>query len=182
MDNNNLLRIEALLEQDFSWLIVDAATCAEAVWFAKGTGTKVTSLFELEDLALADSGPWLIDIRDRPDIVRVAIDKDRYGHGCLWLNSELEERKLCRALIDRLYAELPYGEITRFRWYDPRVLQPWLLSCQPTRVAEFLAPFKRLCHASLNPFYFSTQLIDWQTDENGLYHQAVIALEEPSDD
>ena len=73
---------------------------------------------------------------------------------------------LIQLLRARLYAGLPSGDITRFRWYDPRVLYPYLTDSASERRHAFMAPITRLIHADLNPFYSADHWNVWQQDDN----------------
>ena len=97
----------------------------------------------------------------------VCLQKDPLGHASLWIASSLGQKQLADALRARVYARLPGGETTRFRWHDPRVLSPYLEDLPPLRRDEFLAPFDVLIHADLNPYQHPYQYQFWQRDKVG---------------
>jgi|SRR5690554_1452670 len=164
---SNARRQHALVHKGVQWLILDAAACPEPLWFARGAGLNSLSLFRQQDEDLADSGPWLIAIDKESGVIDVCLRKDPLGHGSLWITSSLNQKALADELRGRLYARLPSGETTRFRWYDPRVLSPYLEDSPPLRRDEFLAPFDALIHADLNPYQHPYQYQLWQRNEAG---------------
>lgn len=157
----------ALLNAGVQWLILDAASCTEPLWYARGAGASLQSLFKPQDEELADSGPWLIRVDSRPDLLDTCLKKDLLGHASLWCTSSLGQQELAKQLRDRVYAKLPNGEITRFRWYDPRVLFPYLEDCTQQRRNDFLAPFEQVIHADLNPYNHPHQCQLWRQAGTG---------------
>ncbi|MBN7770377.1 DUF4123 domain-containing protein [Marinobacter daepoensis] len=164
---SNAKRQHALINQSVQWLILDAAACPEPLWFARGAGLDTLSLFRQQDEELADSGPWLIAVEGEPGAIDVCLQKDPLGHASLWIASSLGQKPLADVLRSRVYARLPGGETTRFRWYDPRVLSPYVEDLPPLRRDEFLAPFDLLIHADLNPYQHPYQYQFWQRNEAG---------------
>ena len=164
---SNAKRRHALILQGVQWFILDAAACPEPLWFARGAGLDTLSLFRQQDEELADSGPWLIAVDGEPGAIDVCLQKDPLGHASLWIASSLGQKQLADALRARVYARLPGGETTRFRWHDPRVLSPYLEDLPPLRRDEFLAPFDVLIHADLNPYQHPYQYQFWQRDKVG---------------
>lgn len=164
---NNEQRRVTLLDVGVQWLILDAASCAEPLWYARGAGAPLQSLFKQQDEDLADSGPWLIRVDGYPDVVDTCLQKDPLGHASLWCASSLDEKALVNQLRSRVYAELPGGETTRFRWYDPRVLFPYLEDCTQQRRDDFMAPFKLLVHTDLNPYNHPHQCQLWRQADTG---------------
>ncbi|WP_187298789.1 DUF4123 domain-containing protein [Marinobacter sp. F3R11] len=164
---NNEQRRTTLLGAGAQWLVLDAASCAEPLWYARGMGAPLQSLFRQQDEDLADSGPWLIRADSYPDLVDTCLKKDPLGHASLWCASPLDQKTLVNQLRGRVYAALPSGETTRFRWYDPRVLFPYLEDCTQQRRNDFLAPFDLLVHADLNPYNHPHQLQIWQQSGKG---------------
>lgn len=164
---NNEQRRVALLDVGIQWLILDAASCAEPLWYARGAGAPLQSLFKQQDEELVDSGPWLIRVDGYPDVVDTCLQKDPLGRASLWCASSLDQKALVNQLRARVYAELPGGEITRFRWYDPRVLFPYLEDCTPQRRDDFMAPFELLVHTDLNPYNHPHQCQLWQQADTG---------------
>ena len=164
---NNEQRQVTLLGVGIQWLILDAASCAEPLWYARGAGAPLQSLFRQQDEELADSGPWLIRVDGHPDLVDNCLQKDPLGHASLWCASSLGQKALVNQLRSRVYAELPGGETTRFRWYDPRVLFPYLEDCTQQRRDDFMAPFKLLVHTDLNPYNHPHQCQLWRQADTG---------------
>ncbi|MGO1692166.1 MAG: DUF4123 domain-containing protein [Marinobacter sp.] len=164
---NNEQRRVTLLDVGVQWLILDAASCAEPLWYARGAGAPLQSLFKQQDEELADSGPWLIRVDGYPDVVDTCLQKDPLGHASLWCASSLGQKALVNQLRARVYAELPSGETTRFRWYDPRVLFPYLEDCTQQRRDDFMAPFELLVHTDLNPYNHPHQCQLWQQADTG---------------
>ena len=164
---SNQQRREALLDTGIQWLILDAASCPEPMWYARGAGAPIQSLFRQQDDELAESGPWLIGIDGSPDLIDVCLKKDPLGHAGLWCTSLLDQKELVNQLRFRVYAKLPGGETTRFRWYDPRVLFPYLEDCTQQRRDDFMAPFELLVHADLNPYNHPLQYQLWQRPGEG---------------
>lgn len=164
---NNEQRRVTLLDVGVQWLILDAASCAEPLWYARGAGAPLQSLFKQQDEDLADSGPWLIRVDGHPDVVDTCLQKDPLGHASLWCASSLGQKALVNQLRARVYAELPGGETTRFRWYDPRVLFPYLEDCTQQRRDDFMAPFELLVHTDLNPYNHPHQCQLWQQADTG---------------
>lgn len=159
-------RQHTLLGSGIRWLILDAAACAEPLWYARGAGITTRSLFRASDEELMDNGPWLIALDNQPDLFRICLEKDPLGHACLWADSDLEPGALAKALQSRVYAQMPEGETTRFRWYDPRVLHPYLEDCEPQRRDQFLAPFSQLLYADLNPYFHEQQCLGWRQPDD----------------
>jgi len=164
---NNEQRRVTLLDVGVQWLILDAASCAEPLWYARGAGAPLQSLFRQQDEELADSGPWLIRVDGHPDLVDNCLQKDPLGHASLWCASSLCQKALVNQLRSRVYAELPGGETARFRWYDPRVLFPYLEDCTQQRRDDFMAPFRLLVHTDLNPYNHPHQCQLWQQADTG---------------
>ncbi|MBQ0831770.1 DUF4123 domain-containing protein [Marinobacter sp.] len=164
---NTEQRRVTLMGGGIQWLILDAASCAEPLWYARGAGAPLQSLFRQQDEDLVDSGPWLIRVDGHPDVMDTCLQKDPLGHASLWCASALDQKELVSQLRARVYAELPRGETTRFRWYDPRVLFPYLEDSTQPRRDDFVAPFERLVHADLNPFNHRHQYQSWQRPEAG---------------
>ena len=160
------LKIDYLMDQNLQWVVLDAALCPEPVWFAKGAELPAHSLFSQPDASLADNGPWLVDMTDNRALIELCLKKDPLGHGTLWLGSDMPTDTLIQLLRARLYAGLPSGDITRFRWYDPRVLYPYLTDSASERRHAFMTPITRLIHADLNPFYSADHWNVWQQDDN----------------
>lgn len=164
---SNEQRQATLLQQGVQWLILDAAACPEPLWYARGAGVVIHSLFRQQDDELADSGPWLIRVAGEPGVMDVCLQKDPLGHGSLWIASSLGQKELVDELRARVYVRLPDGEITRFRWYDPRVLCPYLEDLSFQRRDAFMAPFELLIHAELNPYHHPYRYRLWQRGEAG---------------
>ncbi len=159
-------RFTTLMTLSPQWLIIDAAACAEPVWFAQGGGCNTWSLFSSKEHALADTGPWLIEVTNNEDLIALCLKKDVFGHACLWFNSTLPVKRIVQLLQQRLYATTPDGEQTRFRFYDPRVLHFYLHDMQVERRLDFLAPFSALFYAELNPYQFASHWLGWRINEN----------------
>lgn len=159
-------KADYLMAQNLQWVVLDGAQCSEPVWFAHGAELPAYSLFSQQDASLADNGPWLVDMTNNRAFVDLCLKKDPLGQGTLWLGSDMPVDRLVQLLRTRLYAELPGGEATRFRWYDPRVLFPYLLDSSPERRQQFLAPLTQLIHADLNPFYSADHWQVWCRDDN----------------
>lgn len=159
---SNEQRRNTLLEAGIHWLILDAASCAEPLWYARGAGAPLATLFRQQDEELADSGPWLIRVEGFPEIMETCLKADPHGHASLWCTSAFDQKTLVNQLRARVYARLPSGDTTRFRWYDPRVLFPYLNDCTQQRRDEFLIPFNMLLHADLNPYNHPYQYQLWE--------------------
>lgn len=174
----NKQKESAIISSQVNWLILDAAACPEPLWFAKGTGTQLISLFNSQDVALQDYGAWLINVIDYPDIVRLTLNKDTAGCAALWCSSLLDAEELAQQLRFRLYATLPDGITTRFRWYDPRVLDSWLASLSLDRRIAFLEPINEILYTPPNPFYSSSYLTCWHPLIDGSYSCRMVNLAE----
>ncbi len=165
---------DSLIAHQQFFSIIDSALLPEPLWYAKGAGLPLKSLFLNKDKPLEDKGPWLINLQDAPDMMDLLLKQDVHGHGTLWCSSPLDIQSLSDQLTKRVYAKKPDGTITRFRFYDPRVLHHYLLSESDEKVGQFLQPFSRLTYASLNPFRFEHYWNEWLVQE-----QETVYLESP---
>lgn len=171
-------RLNALIELAPKWLILDGAGCPEVLWFARGAGLACRTLFNHNDAPLAEQGPWLIELAQNADVMALTLAKDPYGHSALWCGHIGGATKLQHALTHRLYAQKPDGSITRFRFYDTRVLHHYLMDEEPELVQQFLAPFTALWYAPLSPFQLNRAWHGWIPQDDGRVCHQLIPIEE----
>jgi hypothetical protein len=125
------------------YAVVDAARDLELAGQARRRGYDLTSLFLGDQAAqLADLAPYFFQV----------------PHGAAFLAGEWRAAlgKSAGILIDspaspaEVFAHLRYAFIVKdeaeqpyfFRYYDPRVLRPYLPSCTPEQLAEFFGPVR----------------------------------------
>jgi len=75
------------------------------------------------DAALADAGPWLIDVDGTSETLRDALlHQAASSNGISWLISAYDITSLGREMQQRLDARLPNGNIVLLRFYDARAM------------------------------------------------------------
>lgn len=75
------------------------------------------------DEALADAGPWLIDVETANLKLLTRIEQLEYiAHAVTWIISPLDTEALAARLRLRLDVQLPDGRTAMLRFWDPRVL------------------------------------------------------------
>ncbi len=170
-------KCQSIIDHKLPWLLLDSALIPEPLWFAKGAGLNCLSLFSAQDKPLEDKGPWLIYIEEQSDFIELVLKQNETGHGSVWFSSPLEQEALVKALRMRLYVEKPDGQITRFRYYDPRVLHHYLHAESLPRLQEFMTPFHCLVYAELNPFRFESNWNIWQCKTGQWQHTSALLTE-----
>jgi len=82
------------------------------------------SLFaDTDDAALADGGPWLLDIENAPaPLVANLTELEQRAPAVSWLISTVTLKGLVQLMRLRLDALLPDGRKALLRFWDPRVL------------------------------------------------------------
>ncbi|OWY28897.1 DUF4123 domain-containing protein [Herbaspirillum robiniae] len=75
------------------------------------------------DSALADAGPWLIDLQTAGAALITQIERlELAAHAVTWLIAPLDIEALAAMLRQRLDVQLPDGRTAMLRFWDPRVL------------------------------------------------------------
>ena len=78
---------------------------------------------------MAEVAPYLIRLEDKHPFSEWLIKHAWSRHWGVFFDSPLDEKKLRRKFRDLLNAALPDGRTVTFRFYDPRILNTYLPSC-----------------------------------------------------
>lgn len=103
------------------------------------------------DPSLAVAAPWVVPLdRDSPFTRRLI----ELGWGRSWgvfLTSRLPLEDMRRHLRRFLVVGTENGRQLFFRWFDPRVLRPYLPSCEPRELAFVFGPIVRWIYEADTP-------------------------------
>lgn len=122
---------------------------------------------------LAAAAPYLVSLPESGSRAFAAELVD-LGWGRAWgifLKSKVPLHLLQRQLRRFLQVRLDSGPVAVFRWYDPRVLRPYLPTCNKEELGQLFESVVCYVVEDEDP----TRLIDYRTDGVTL-HQKVVAL------
>jgi hypothetical protein len=121
--------------------IVDAARSVELAYEAKlQFGKEITSLF-LPPLQarLWNVAPYIVPIDERSDYVARWAERWASNVG-MFVVSGADENGLCEHLRRIFVVEDEQKQEFFFRYYDPRVLRPFLPTCSAAQLEQFFGP------------------------------------------
>jgi hypothetical protein len=90
------------------------------------------------DPDLAEASPHLAQIEQNAPLLNLLVSPEGRagGFGCV-LHADMTLGTLWRTLRKKLIARMPDGEVVMFRFFDPRVLPPYLDSLPPEECAPW---------------------------------------------
>jgi hypothetical protein len=101
--------------------------------------------------AVAASAPYLLRLVPGHDYTERVMTQGWRGSWGILIASAAPVAQLRRHLRRFLRATLPGGAIVAFRYYDPRVLGPYLPSCTPREMACFFGPLQAIAFEAEEP-------------------------------
>lgn len=134
------------------WALLDAASAPQALVLMDAVGAGAECLFSIEaEAALSEFAPYLVPLKDRPELVRLLLDNCHGKGAVVWLDSDASATTLARHFRRFLMAAQPGGGWMFFRFYDPRVLRVWWPACTEAERAAFCGPARALWMEDENP-------------------------------
>jgi len=130
--------------------LIDAARTPELPGEAVTAGMKIRSLYAGEmGQALSDVAPYLVALPLQSSFFEGLAENWPEYHFVLFQSQAsfdaqyLHQRKFLLVKDER-------GKLLRFRYYDARVMRPFLPACTPAELAEFFGPIARFYLMSAN--------------------------------
>lgn len=123
--------------------LLDAARAPELPGEAVSAGLKIRSLYAGEmGAALSDVAPYLVELPLKSDFFeKLAGNWPEYQF--VLFQSQAAFDALHRHLRTFLLVKDERGKLLRFRYYDARVLRPFLPACTPAELTAFFGPIAR---------------------------------------
>ena len=94
--------------------------------------------------ALSDVAPFLVRLEPESDLARWVADEGAGDHWGIFFTSEADLDTLTTHLAGFLVVTDEEGSELYFRFFDPRVLLPFLASCTPDEQRVFMGPMEAL--------------------------------------
>jgi hypothetical protein len=137
---NTILRTSELLAastQGKLYAVLDA--CDSLVTYDKAREASALCLYSgnLDEESLREA-PYLV--RATPDLCRWIIDTVVADYWGILLVSNVAIHDIRKHLRKLLTVEGPDGDMLVFRYYDPRVIEPYLMSCTEDELRRFFGP------------------------------------------
>ncbi len=179
MDNKatETLRRHLFGETDSSvYAVLDGAAIPDLLeMFEEYEPVRVCLLRGMEDPELAETAPYLVQLEvDTPFTEKVLADGFGEHWGIFVIVPEetpfLELRKHFRELVRVC---LPDGDITLFRFYDPRVCNVFLPTCDQEQLREFFGPVGRYLAENKSASEDPSELIEYSFEKGELRKMSV---------
>lgn len=152
-----------MLLQDLkpNYFIADGASMSTLInEFAEYNATPYSIYLGMEEETIADVGPFLVDIEGNDSAMNWLLNEGKSQSWGIFLKTELKFDDLLAHLQSLIIVEDEDGKELYFRFYDPRVINNFLPTCDTPQLKQFFGKVDFFVAENINKDYLTLHRIE----------------------